>query len=78
MILVGGLNHLHDSEGNDHADMKLPYGQDELIREVLKVNPDTIIVMMGGSPVEMSAWIHQAKAVVWNWYSGMEGGTALA
>lgn len=78
MILIGGLNHLHDSEGNDRADMKLPYGQDELIREVLKVNPDTIIVMMGGSPVEMSAWIHQAKAVVWNWYSGMEGGTALA
>lgn len=78
VILVGGLNHLHDSEGNDRADMKLPYGQDELIREVLKVNPDTIIVMMGGSPVEMSAWIHQAKAVVWNWYNGMEGGTALA
>lgn len=34
VILVGGLNHEHDSEGIDRADMKLPYEQDELIREV--------------------------------------------
>ena len=78
VILIGGLNHEHDSEGNDRADMKLPYEQDELIREVLKVNPQTVIVMMGGSPVEMGSWISNAKAVVWNWYYGMEGGRALA
>lgn len=78
VILVGGLNHEHDSEGNDRADMKLPYEQDELIREVLKANPDTVIVMMAGSPVEMGSWIKDAKAVVWNWYSGMEGRNALA
>lgn len=78
VILVGGLNHEHDSEGNDRADMKLPYEQDELIREVLKANPNTVIVMMAGSPVEMGSWIKDAKAVVWNWYSGMEGGNALA
>ena len=78
VILVGGLNHEHDSEGNDRADMKLSYEQDELIREVLKANPNTVIVMMAGSPVEMGSWIKDAKAVVWNWYSGMEGGNALA
>ena len=78
VILVGGLNHEHDSEGNDRADMKLPYEQDELIRDVLKANPNTVIVMMAGSPVEMGSWIKDAKAVVWNWYSGMEGGNALA
>ena len=58
--------------------MKLPYEQDELIREVLEANPNTVIVMMAGSPVEMGRWIKDAKAVVWNWYSGMEGGNALA
>ena len=78
VILIGGLNHEHDSEGNDRADMKLPYEQDELIQEVLKANPQTVIVMMGGSPVEMRSWIQEAKAVVWNWYAGMEGGKALA
>lgn len=78
VILIGGLNHDCDSEGNDRADMKLPHEQDLLIKEVLKANPNTIIVMMGGSPVEMHKWINQAQAVVWNWYSGMEGGRALA
>ena len=78
VILIGGLNHEYDREGNDRADMKLPYEQDELIKEVLKANPQTVIIMMGGSPVEMGRWINDAKAVVWNWYSGMEGGKALA
>lgn len=78
VIFIGGLNHEHDSEGNDRADMKLPYDQDLLIQELLKVNPRTVIVLMGGSPVEMGHWIKDADAVVWNWYSGMEGGRALA
>ncbi len=78
VILVGGLNHQHDSEGLDRADMKLPYAQDELIREVLKANPNTVIVMAAGSPVEMGSWLSEAKALVWSWYAGMEGGTALA
>lgn len=78
VIFVGGLNHEHDSEGNDRADMKLPYEQDILIKELLKVNPRTVIVLTGGSPVEMEKWIGAAQSVVWNWYAGLEGGRALA
>ena len=78
VIIVGGLNHDYDSEGLDRRDMKLPYEQDTLIKEVLKVNPNTIVVLMAGSPVEMGEWLQTAKAVVWCWYGGMEGGTALA
>lgn len=78
VIFVGGLNHHHDSEGNDRADMKLPYEQDELIKGLLKVKPEMVIVLVGGSPVEMGAWIDQADTVVWSWYAGMEGGRALA
>ena len=58
--------------------MKLPYGQDLLIRELLEIKPDTIIVLTGGSPVEMGEWIDRADTVVWGWYAGMEGGRALA
>ena len=36
------------------------------------------VVLIGGTPVEMGEWIDQAKAVVWGWYAGMEGGTAMA
>lgn len=78
VIFVGGLNHDQDCEGNDRADMKLPYGQDTLISQLLDIRPDTIVVMMGGSPVEMGQWIEKADSLVWSWYNGMEGGTALA
>lgn len=78
VIFIGGLNHEHDCEGNDRADMKLPYEQDRLIEELLGVNPGTVIVMVGGSPVEMGSWIDLADSLVWSWYAGMEGGRALA
>lgn len=77
VILIGGQNHQQDLEGQDRQDMKLPYGQDELIAAVLKARPDTVVVLTSGSPVEMP-WIREADTVVWQWYAGMEGGTALA
>lgn len=78
IIFVGGLNHDQDSEGNDRPDMKLPYGQDELVSELLKARPDMVTVLLGGSPVEMGQWIDRADSLVWCWYGGMENGTALA
>lgn len=77
VIFVGGQNHMQDLEGRDREDMKLPYGQDVLIEALLEANPDTILVLASGSPVEMP-WIRQADTLAWHWYSGMEGGTALA
>lgn len=78
VIFVGGLTHDHDTEGQDRADMKLPYGQDRLIAELLKVRPDTVVSLVAGSPVDMSAWLSDVKALVFSWYAGMEGGIALA
>ena len=78
VIIIGGLNHDYDTEGGDRKDMKLPYGQDELIEAVLAVNPNAVIAMVAGSPVDMGRWAYKAKAIVWSWYAGMEGGNALA
>lgn len=78
IIYVGGLTHDYDTEGQDRADMKLPYEQDRLISELLKVRPDTIVILEAGSPVDMSAWINTADTLVYSWYAGMEGGIALA
>ena len=77
VIFVGGLDHDYDVEDHDRTDMKLPYGQDETINAVLDANPNTVIVMVAGSPVEMSKWADRAKAIIWMGYNGMEGGTAL-
>jgi len=78
VIYVGGLDHNYDVEGKDREDMKLPYGQDELIKALLKVKPDMTVVMFAGSAVDMSAWADDVKSLVWMYYSGMEGGRALA
>ncbi len=78
VIFIGGLNHDFDVEGGDRKDLKLPYGQDELIQAILEVNPKAVIVMIAGSPVEMKAWSGKAKAILWSYYAGMEGGNALA
>lgn len=77
VIFVGGLNHDYDVEGRDRPDMKLPYGQDELIDALLQIAPNLIVVMVAGSPVEMP-WLAKVKALVWCYYSGMETGKALA
>lgn len=78
VIYVGGLTHDYDSEGQDRTDMKLPYGQDRLIAELLKARTDTVITLVAGSPVDMSAWLADADTLVYSWYAGMEGGIALA
>lgn len=77
VIFVGGLNHDYDSEGSDRPDMKLPYEQDLLIEELLKVRKDAIITFVGGSPVEMP-WRDKARAILWSYYAGMETGNAFA
>lgn len=76
-IIFAGLNHDYDVEGSDKVSLKLPYHQDELIEAVLDVNPDAVVVIMGGAPVEMD-WLPKAKSVVWYYYAGLEGATAVA
>jgi len=79
VIYIGGLNHDKgfDCEGADRKDLKLPYGQDELIQKIAAANPRTIVVLEG-MMVEMDAWLDQVPAVLQAWYPGMEGGNALA
>lgn len=77
VVFVGGLDHAYDREGGDRTDMVLPYGQDALIEALLDAAPNTIVTFVTGSPVEMP-WADRAKAIVWSWYAGSEGSTALA
>jgi beta-glucosidase len=79
-IIVGGLNHskYFDAEASDRKDLKLPYRQDELIQRVVEANPRTIVVFLGGGPMEMGPWLAKVPAVMMAWYPGMEGGNALA
>ena len=76
-LLVCGLNHDYDTESFDRLNMDIPYGQVELIQEVVKANPRTIVIMIAGSPLNMAAVDICSPAIVWAWFNGMEGGNAL-
>lgn len=88
VIFVGGWIHGHegmpwgqgtyDAEARDKLNLKLIFGQEELLRRLNEVNEQTAVVLMGGSNVEMSNWLPETSAYLHAWYPGMEGGTAIA
>ena len=78
VIYVGGLTHESgDAESGDRADLKLPFGQDALLAQVLAANPRTVVVLNGGGALEMP-WVDQANALLYAWYGGLENGNAMA
>ncbi|HYF75571.1 MAG TPA: glycoside hydrolase family 3 C-terminal domain-containing protein [Symbiobacteriaceae bacterium] len=76
-LLFVGYPPEYESEGHDRPDLSLTGRQAELIRAVAAANPNTVVVLNTGAPVDVS-WADQVPAVVQAWYSGMEGGHAIA
>jgi beta-glucosidase len=76
-ILCVGFNGDTESEGRDRS-FEMPYNQNELIKKVLAVNPNTIVVLYAGGNVDMNPWIDQTKGIIHAWYPGQEGAIALA
>lgn len=76
-IVFAGLNHDYDTESSDKQTFELPYQQVEMIQEVCKVNPKTIVVIIAGSPVDLSALDVCCPVLVWGWFGGMEAGNAV-
>lgn len=79
VVLVGGLNknHLQDCEAGDRVEYGLPFGQDELIEGILRVNKNLVLVLLSGNAVEMP-WVGRVPAIVQGWYLGSMGGQSLA
>jgi len=77
-VVFAGLNHDFDTESSDKQSMDLPYGQDVLIREVAKANPNTVVVIIAGSPVKLAGIVYRVPSILWSWFGGMEAGNAVA
>lgn len=75
-LLFIGRSGQWDTEGSDLEDFHLPGLQDELAKAVLAANPNTIVILQTGGPIEMP-WLAQAKAVLQCWYPGQEAGHAM-
>ncbi len=76
-IVFAGTTNKHESEGFDKKDMDLPPGQNELISQIAKVNPNTVVVLNNGSPLAMP-WLDKVPAVVEALFPGQECGNAIA
>jgi len=77
VVLCAGFDPSTESEGGDRT-FRLPGGQDALIQQILAVNKNVIVVLTAGGNVDMTHWIDQVPVLLYAWYPGQEGGTALA
>lgn len=67
-VVFIGLTDDYESEGFDRSTMKLPDGHNRLVEAVSRVNDNVIVILEGGSPVEMP-WADDVKAIL-NAYLG--------
>lgn len=75
-VIFAGLPDSFESEGYDRTHMRMPDCQNELIAKVAAVQPNTIVVLHNGSPVEMP-WADQVKGIVEAYLGGQAVGGAV-
>ena len=66
-----------DSEGWDKS-FSLPAEKEERIQHIAKLNKKTIVLVNTGSGIKMTNWNTKVAAIVYCWYAGQNGYTALA
>jgi len=74
-IVAAGIE---EGEGRDRSGIRLPGRQAEMIRLVAATGTPTVVVIYGGSAVDMTDWLDDVRAVLTAWYPGEAGGEAVA
>jgi beta-glucosidase len=77
VVVCVGTNNQYDGEGYDRP-FQLPEFQDELIQNVSRVNPRTIVVTHGGGSFDVQKWIQQVRGLVHAGYPGQNGDSKRA
>lgn len=75
-VVFAGLPDAYESEGYDRTHMAMPACQNKLIEAVAAANPNTVVVLHNGSPVEMP-WIDKVKGVLEAYLGGQAVGMAV-
>lgn len=76
-VVVAGLPDCYESEGFDRENMAMPEGHNRMIEAVAAANSNTVVVLLGGSPMELP-WFDNVKAILYMGLSGQAGGRACA
>jgi beta-glucosidase len=66
------------SRGGDRSSLRLLPDDVSLIRAVATANPNTVVVIHGGSAVIITEWADAVPAIAQAWYGGAEAGPGLA
>ena len=74
IVVVG----IEEGEFNDRASLSVSKQQEQLIHTVAKNGKNTIVIIVGGSAVNMESWIEEVNGVLAVWYPGEAGGKAVA
>lgn len=77
IIACEGFNESNEHEGDDRS-FELPTANERLLEAAVKSKIPVVAVMNAGGNIESHAWEPKLKALIWAWYAGQEGGTALA
>lgn len=76
-VVVAGLPDIYESEAFDRDNMALPEGHNRMIEAVAAANPNTVVVLLGGSAMELP-WADRVKAILYMGLPGQAGGQAVA
>lgn len=77
VLLFLGLDEGSEAEGVDRKHMRLSDNQLELVEELAALDKEIVLILAGGSPVELP-FIDQVKGIIHGYLPGQGGGTALA
>lgn len=75
-VVFIGLTDEYETEGNDRHHLSIPPMHTVLLEEVLKVNPNTVVVLSGGASIEMP-WADNVPAILNMFLTGQAGGSAV-
>lgn len=78
VILCLGEPHYYSGESNCRTNLDLPGVQNELAEEIIKVNPNTVVVLFTGRPLAITKLNSIAPAILNMWFPGTEGGNSVA
>ena len=76
-VIIAGLPDSYESEGFDRRHMRMPRGYNMMINTVADVNENTVVVLLGGSPMELP-WADKVKAILYMGLPGQAAGQAVA
>ena len=76
-VVVAGLPDAYESEALDREHMRLPEGHNRMIEAVAAANSNTVVVLLGGSAMELP-WADKVKAILYMGLPGQAGGQAIA